>query len=217
MEAKKIADQLSVEIKKQVFVCFSILILLVSSATTANSQRIWIERKGCFRGQGNLGVGYLFKQKHIAGYLNGEMELFLDNSFSFTGSLSYSFLTLKKNQTGIQKNHAVYAGANYHFLKPGKIDPYIGLTPGIGMVKVAYLNGEQIQSTPYSIVPLISAQAGFNFYICSFLNFFVKVQGISGQVFSVLPEAQRLDELKCMGGMGVHFRMWRPQHPKELL
>ena len=121
MEAKNIIAALSALIKKQNQIIICLLAILLNTNTQAYSQRIWKERKGCFRGQGNLGAGYLFKQKQVAGYLNGEMELFLDNSFSFTGSLSYSFLMLKKNQVGIQKNHAVYAGANYHFLKPGKI------------------------------------------------------------------------------------------------
>ena len=190
---------------------FAFIVLLLTSFENIHAQRIWVQRKGCFRGQGNLGGGYFFNQKAVLGYLNGEMELFLAEKFSYTGAVSYSFLMLKKNQTGIQKNHAVYAGANYHFLKSHHCDPYIGLTPGIGMVKVAYKDGETIKSTPYSIVPLVSAQIGCNFYVCSFLNFFVKVQGITGQVFSTLPAPQRLDELKFMGGMGVHFRVWKPK------
>ncbi len=219
MEPKKIISVshfININITRIVIIIISLLLLL-SISELATAQRIWIQRKGCFRSQGNLGGGYFFKQKAISGYLNGEMELFLDERFAYTGAISYSFLMLKKNETGIQKNHAVYAGANYHFIKSHRCDPYIGLTPGIGMVKVAYRDGEQIKSTPYSIVPLLSAQVGCNFYICSFLHFFLKVQGITGQVFSTLPAPQRLDELKMMGGMGLNFRVWKPKEiAKEL-
>lgn len=214
MESQKIVcinkAYLRTEIIKYIVAAFTLCYTL-GAVECADAQRIWIERKGCFRSQGNLGGGYLFKQKAISGYLNGEMELFLDERFSYTGAISYSFLMLKENQVGIQKNHAVYSGANFHFIKAHRCDPFIGLTPGIGMVKVAYREGEQIKSTPYTLVPLLSAQVGCNFYIASFLNFFLKVQGITGQVFSTLPAPQRLDELKFMGGMGIHFRAWKPK------
>ncbi|MFN8315672.1 MAG: hypothetical protein U0T32_04385 [Chitinophagales bacterium] len=170
--------------------------------TQVNAQRVWETRKGIFRSQGNLGGGYMIKQKTVSAYCNGEMELFFDDRFAYTGAVCFSFLTLKKNQTGVKANHAVFAGANYHFLKPQRFDPYIGLTPGAGLVQARYKEGEELKNTPYTVVPLLSVQVGCNFYVASFMHFFLKVQGVTGQMFKYLSTPQRLDEIKFMGGLG---------------
>jgi hypothetical protein len=177
----------------------------------AFSQRIWEVRKGCVRSQGNLGGGYLFQQKAISAYVNGEMELFFDDRFAYTGAVAISFLTNRKNETGLKANHALFFGGNYHFIKPKRWDPYIGLTPGVGLVRATYKKGDEIKTTPFTLAPLLSAQIGCNFYVCSFLHFFAKVQGMAGQMFSTLPSPQRLDELKFTGGMGWNFRIWKPK------
>lgn len=190
-------------------IVFAILLLAFEHASF--SQRIWEARKGCVRSQGNLGGGYLFQQKAISAYVNGEMELFFDDRFAYTGALSVSFLTNRKNETGLKANHAVFFGANYHFIKPKRWDPYVGITPGVGLVRANYKKGDDVKMTPYSLAPLLSAQIGCNFYVCSFLHFFAKVQGVAGQMFSTLPTAQRLDELKLTGGMGWNFRLWKPK------
>ncbi len=185
--------------------------LMIAVTSTGSSQRIWETRKGCIRSQGNIGGGYLFTQKAPSAYLNGEMELFFEDRVAYTGAISYSFATNRKNETGLKANHAIFSGANFHFLKPKRWDPYVGLTPGIGLVRAAYRSNDQLKMTPYSLVPLISAQVGCNYYVVSFLHFFVKVQGVSGQMFSTLPEAQRIDELKFMAGLGWNLRLWKPK------
>ncbi|MBK8657649.1 MAG: hypothetical protein IPN22_01910 [Bacteroidetes bacterium] len=186
-------------------------ILLFANFHSLHAQRIWEVRKGCIRSQGNLGGGYLFAQKKISGYLNGEMEVFLDDRFAYTGAVCFSFLTIKKNETGIKVNHAVFSGANYHFLKPSRWDPYVGLTPGIGLLRATYQQGDALKSTSYSVAPLLSAQVGCNFYVMSFLHFFVKAQFVTGQMFGTLPSPQRIDEMKFMGGMGWNLRIWKPK------
>ena len=202
--------------KQQLLVITSIRILLLMLSVLAFShlpaQKIWEERKGCIRSQGNLAPGILFNQKIAAGYLNGDMDLFFDNRVSFTGSAWYSFAMNRKNETGIKANHAVFGGLNYHFLKPSRWDPYIGLTPGVGLVQVAYKDGDNIKSTPYSLAPLVSASVGCNYYIGWIFHVFVKVQAVTGQVFGTLPAPQRLDELKIMAGLGWNLRMWKPKH-----
>ncbi len=185
--------------------------LLIMVLTQVNAQRVWETRKGIVRSQGNLGGGYMIKQKTVSAYCNGEMELFFDDRFAYTGAVCFSFLTLKKNQTGVKANHAVFAGANYHFLKPQRFDPYIGLTPGAGLVQARYKEGEELKNTPYTVVPLLSVQVGCNFYVASFMHFFLKVQGVTGQMFSTLSTPQRLDEIKFMGGLGWNLRLWKPK------
>lgn len=201
--------------KLQVITSIRILLLMLSAFTFFNTQaqKIWEVRKGCVRSQGNLAPGYLFGQKIASGYVNGDMDLFFDNRVSFTGSAWASFALNRNNQTGIKANHAVFGGLNYHFCKAGRFDPYIGFTPGLGIVQVAYRDGETIKRTPYAAVPLVSGVAGFNYYVGWIFHVFVKVQGVTGQVFSTLPAPVRLDELKIMTGLGWNLRLWKPKKP----
>jgi hypothetical protein len=173
------------------------------------AQKIWDERKGCISTQGNLAPGYMFEQKNVTAYVDGDMELFLDDRFAFTGSIWASFATTDKSQTGIKMNDAVFGGANYHFLKPGRFDPFVGFTPGVGMVRAAYQSGEGIKMTPYSLAPLAGLTIGCNYYVGSIFHFFVKVEGVAGEMFSTLPTPQRLDEIKFMAGLGYNIRMWK--------
>jgi len=140
--------------KQQLLVITSIRILLLLLSVLAfnhlPAQKIWEERKGCVRSQGNLAPGYLFSQKIASAYINGDMDLFFDNRVSFTGSAWYSFALNRKNETGIKANHAIFWGLNYHFLKPSRWDPYIGLTPGVGIVQAAYRDNDEIKRTKYS-------------------------------------------------------------------
>lgn len=199
--------------KLQVVTSIRVLLLMLSALTfiNASGQKIWEQRKGCVRAQGNLAPGYLFSQKTASGYVNGDMDLFFDNRVSFTGSAWGSFALNRNNQTGVKANHAVFGGLNYHFLKPARFDPYIGFTPGLGIVQVAYKEGELIKRTPFAAVPLVSASIGFNYYVGWIFHVFVKVQGVTGQVFSTLPAPVRLDELKIMAGLGWNLRLWKPK------
>jgi hypothetical protein len=187
---------------------FIFLLLMVADA---HSQKIWETRKGCVRTQGNLAGGFLFKQKQPSAYVNGDIDLFIDDRVAFTGALWYSFALNRSNETGLKANHAVFAGINYHFLKPRRWDPFIGFTPGMGLAQVTYKDGDVLKRTPYAPVPLLSATLGCNYYIGSIFHFFVKVQGVTGQVFSTAPTATRLDELKFMAGLGWNLRLWKPK------
>ncbi len=122
-----------------------------------------------------------------------------------------SFATTSKDQVGLRANHALFWGANYHFLKPGRWDPYIGFTPGLGLVRAAYQNGGEVSLTPFSVVPLAGMTVGCNYYVGSIFHFFIRVEGVVGQMFSTLPAPKRLDELKFMGGLAFNLRLWKPK------
>ena len=177
-----------------------------------HAQTIWQERKGTMSFQGDLAPGYLFSEKTLTAYADGDVELFLDDRVGFTGALWASFPTTRKDQPGIKANHALFWGANYHFLKPSRWDPYIGFTPGFGLVREAFTQNDQLTRTPFSIAPLVSASVGCNYYVGSIFHFFVQIQAVEGQILSTLPSARRLDELKFMAGLGWNFRLWKPKH-----
>ncbi len=200
--------------KLSIIIAIRLLLLALSAlfVTSTQAQKIWDERKGCIRAQGNLAPGYLFAQKTASAYVAGDMDLFFDNKVSFTGSAFYSFALNRKNEPGLKANHAIFAGLHYHFLKPGHFDPYIGLTPGIGIVQANYAENETIKRSNFTAAPLISADIGFNYYIGWIFHVFVKVQGITGQMTGGnIPAPQRLDEIKCMAGLGWNIRAWKPK------
>lgn len=198
--------------KLALILAIRLLLLLLSAilVTKVQAQKIWEQRKGCIRAQGNLAPGYLFSQKSASAYVAGDMDLFFDNRVSFTGSAFYSFALTRRSETGLRANHAIFAGLHYHFLKPGRFDPYIGLTPGVGIVQAAYKENEVLKRSRITAAPLISADIGFNYYIGSVFHVFVKVQGVTGQMLGNIPAPQRLDELKCMAGLGWNIRAWKP-------
>ena len=188
-----------------------VFIFMCLSSQNVLAQKIWETRKGCIRTQGNFSGGYLFGQKAASAYLNGDIDVFVDDRVGVTGSAFYSFALNRNNQTGLKANHAVFFGINYHFLKPQRFDPFIGFTPGMGLVQAAYKDGDVLKRTPYAAIPLLSATIGFNYYVGSIFNFFAKVQGVTGHVVSTMPSAMRLDELKFMAGLGWNLRMWKPK------
>lgn len=189
----------------------SVSVVLLVLVLNAGAQRIWEQRKGCFRGQGNLAGGYMFQQKQVAGYITGDMDLFFDNQVALAGSGWYSFAFTEKDKPGLKANHAILGGINYHFTKKGRFDPYIGITPGISLVSVRYLDGEVMHTSPISPVPVISASLGMNYYIGSIFHFFAKVQGIGGQTLGNVPVTTRLEEIKVTAGLGWNIRIWKPK------
>lgn len=192
-------------------------LLLLSIAVSLQAQdtsklKIWEERKGCFRAQGNLTASYLFQQKQVGAYVTGDCDLFFDNRVSFNGQVWVSFATTRKNEPGVRANHAVFWGINFHPIKKGRFDPYIGLTNGIGAARVNYREGGELKNSPFAPVGLLSAQAGMNYYVGWIFHFFVKVQGVSGMFFSGVPNTVRLEEIKVTAGLGWNFRLWKPRH-----
>lgn len=193
-----------------------VAVLLLVNSTQAQKKRttritIWEERKGCVRSQGNLAAGYLFQPKQVAAYLTGDVDVFVDNRVSVNGQIWASFVTTAPNRAGITANHSVFWGMNYHFLPKGRFDPYIGLTPGVGLVRANYFDGEAFRKSAFAPVPLVSAQVGMNYYVGWIFHFFAKVQGVSGVFFKDVPRANRLEELKFTAGLGWNMRLWKPK------
>jgi hypothetical protein len=194
-------------------IAFSFLMLLLAIGLQAQKKRIpiWEERKGCARAQGNLAAGYLFQQRQVAAYVTGDIDLFVDNRVSVTGQVWATFVTTERNKPGITANHSVFWGMNYHLVPKGRFDPYIGLTTGAGLVRANYWYNDANRKSEFSVVPLISAQLGMNYYVGSIFHFFARVQGVSGVFFSNVPQSGRLKELKITAGLGWNLRFWKPK------
>lgn len=186
------------------------LILGLVVINTATGQTIIEDRTGFVRTEGNIAAGYLFSQKQPAAYIVGDAELFVKNQIAIAGN-AWFFVPVSRKKTGLKANHAITWGFNYHFTKKGRFDPYVGLTPGLSIVRVTYTDGEgNLKKTPYGVVPLFSASVGFNYYVGSIFNFFFKAQGVCGEFAGSAPYRTPLYELKLTAGLGLNARFWKP-------
>lgn len=179
--------------------------LFAALATVA--QPITENRTGNLRAQGNIAGGYLFAQKNFRSYLTGDIDLFVDDNVSITGSVWYNF---KDNDAfGLLRNHSVFGGMNYHPVKKGRWDPFIGISPGVAIVTAGSYNVNDVTNAPTTgAAPLISGEIGCNYYVGSIFNLFVKVRGVAGH-FNNSAEFQKLHELKLTAGLGWNFRLWK--------
>src|SRR5579863_6449371 len=70
-----------------------IFLIWMLSFSKVPAQKIWEERTGCISGQGNLAPGYLFATKSATAYIDGDLNIFISNHISATGSLWVYFAT----------------------------------------------------------------------------------------------------------------------------
>lgn len=190
------------------------IILCVAAFSSFSSdlfaQKIWEERKGMARGQGNVAAGYFLSRREFSGYVTGDAEYFIDNRAGFSGELWYN-LPFRAATRGFWKHHSIYAGMNWHFLKPQKFDPFIGLSPGISMANEKFQDALGIiRSTDYKIIPDISITIGCNYYIGSIFHFYLRLKYVYSD-FTGVYESTRLDELKITAGLGWNLRIIKPK------
>lgn len=184
-----------------------ILPMLCMLTFVLNAQTIMEQRKGFARSQGNIGAGYLFAQKKVLPYVQGDFDLFVHNKVSLTGEGWFSF-PIKKQQMGLRDNHGIFSGFNVHFTQKGRWDPYMGFAPGMAIGRVGYMDGEAYKLSKAAVAPVLSANLGCNFYIGSIFNFYLKVKGVAGQLFTNTPNATPLHELKLTAGLGWNARVF---------
>lgn len=181
--------------------------LFVFIAVAVSAQPIVESRKGNVRSQGNLAGGYLFSQKAFGAYLAGDLDVFIDDHVSITGAGWYGF-KLTDNESGLLHNHAIFSGFNYHPMKKGRWDPFIGISPGVGITQVRFNDSEGISNTTTGLAPLVSGEVGCNYYVGSVFNFFVKARGITGHFRGDAPSPVALNEIKLTAGLGWNFKLW---------
>ena len=194
-----------------------LLVLGLGLVYCLQAQTISEDRTGYFRAQGNIAVGYLFAERQPGAYVQGDMDFFIKNQISINGAIWY-FIPVTRSPLGIKANHSLLWGFNYHFLKTGRADPVIGLTPGVSLVRVAYADAENtVKLTPYGPAPLFSVAVGCNYYVGTIFNFYIKAQGMAGEFFGNAPQPSPLYELRLTAGLGFDAHFWKPGAAKRLV
>jgi len=176
-----------------------VILLLLLGMQGIHAQVMPGERNGLIRAQANLAGGYRFPQKSFAAYVAADMDIFLSERVSVGGEIWYS---LPLDDGPLRQNHAFFAGFNYHPLKQGRWDPFVGFSPGVALCKIAYEDASGRHSTPLSPAPLFSVAGGCNWYLGSVFHLFVRLRWAQGQVMGDAPSRTPLQELKISGGLG---------------
>lgn len=184
----------------------SLLVLLMLGCTAMaqkNDQREFV-RKGLLRAQGTITPAVMLSDGSLNIYLHGDIEFHLQRRVSLKGD-GYYFLDTQGDGL-LRHNHGVFFGPQYHF-PIRRFVPYVGMQPGLGYVQatnemLADPEGVRIpMSSEASFVPLVSATAGFNFYVGRFLHFLAMVRYVHGRhaaPWGNLP----LDEFRFSLGLG---------------
>lgn len=103
------------------------------------------------------------------------------------------------------ENSSLLFGINYHFTKDGKIDPFVGVMPGLSLVSVNNYNLLMPRASAYSVVPIISFDAGFKFHMAKWCNAFINFRYLKGTLVENHYEALALDELRVSFGLGFNL------------
>jgi hypothetical protein len=186
-----------------------ILVLGIGCALTLSAQPITEVRKGHLRSQANLSWGYMPVQKQSAAYISGDWDAFITNYLSLYGEGWFNIPT--HSGKGLRSNHSLISGMNYHFVKSGKWDPFVGGGPGMNIYTIRYgiIEGGWTNST--RAAPVVSAVLGCNFYAGSIFNFFVKMRGMAGMGNHRAVGTVPLHEIRISAGMG-----WNTLKPLKL-
>lgn len=191
------------EIKKTL-----LIIAVVLSAGSIHAQTEKFDRTGIIRAQANISGGYLFQQREFGAYVSGDIDVYVAPKVSVTGEGWYG-INIHTGEKGIQGNHALFSGINYHFIRHKHWDPYIGFSPGAGFVVMGYDDSlSTLRQSRVMAAPLVSVTAGCNWYVGTVFHFFVKLRFVSGQVMGDPPTPTRLEELKLSAGLGWNIRAW---------
>jgi hypothetical protein len=184
----------------------TMLLLAVMTASAQQNEQPDIIRKGLLRAQGTITPAVMLNGGALNIYLLGDMDFYLSRRVSVRAD-GYYFLDTQGGG-GLLHNHGVFFGLNYHFpVKGGRFDPYLGLQPGASYVQARYTGGlldhDVLMPTRSraTLVPNISASAGFNYYIWKYLHFQMMVRYVHGN-HATPWGSHPLDELRFSIGLG---------------
>jgi len=188
------------------------LIFILCLPVMANAQELdkrYVD-KGILRTQGNIALGSPVGSGGTNIYLGGELEYYVDPDVSIRGEIFY-FLGDFGTNTTFNHNHSGFLGALYHIKTNGHFDPYLGIAPGYAisqlkkqdLIFIAPYEG-QISTYPVTVNPLLSFDAGFNYYANRFFNLFIHVKYVMGKHYSDI-EPVSLNEVKMTFGLGYHI------------
>lgn len=160
-----------------------------------------ITRNGLTRTQLTISPSYRFKDGSSPIYLHGVLEHYFSDKFSLSGEAYLHVGNTSTKASAFDYNHSLFFGPSWHYGKHNH-DPYLGIQPGLAITQ---MNKEvnHIPETGTALSPLISGVAGYNFYINSFMHFFVENRLVLGTTRK--HKEQDLSEYRFSAGLGFNL------------
>lgn len=184
-----------------------IILLLLLCANLANTfaqdKGEDIIRGGLIKVAGNIGPGFLLKPSFTALYVSCDAEGYLNKRVSIRGDLSF-YVGSPQRINHLAHNHSLFFGMSYH-LPFKKLDPFIGLQPGVSIVQGYKDDGVTLATT--NAVPVISAITGFHYYIGRFFHFYAAVRFVAGNYFREASTPIGMTEFRVMVGLGFNINV----------
>ena len=151
-----------------------------------------------------ISPGFQKNNSDINIYLHGMVSFYPEPKVSIDGE-AYWFLGGQNQTTLMAENSSLVFGMNYHFAKDGNVDPFVGIMPGLSLVSTNNYTIQQSFVTQYSIVPIVTLNAGFKFHMAKWCNAFVNLRYIKGTLVEHHFEALPLDEVRISFGLGFNI------------
>ncbi len=161
-----------------------------------------IIKEGLLRTQLTISPSTMISGSESYFYLHGNLEGYISDKISISGEGYYllgSFGITDPFLLPLSRNHNLFFGANYHFLKNNH-DVYLGVQPGIAFSNVNRLLTGVV---PPSINPVFSSVVGYNFYINNIFHFFVQTRLILGE--HLANDVKSLNEIRFSAGLGFNL------------
>lgn len=183
------------------------LIAVCMSVLNLNAQQLPIVRQGLIRAQLTLSPSYMFTDKQSYFYLHGNLEGYVSDNLSLSGEGYYGLGNVSSGENLFANHHNLFYGASWHFIC-SLGDFYAGLQPGLSFTRLKETGNNLVQATR-GTNPLISAVAGYNFYIHKIFHFFIQTRFITGQ--HNYDAVKDLSEIRISAGLGFNINTSKQQ------
>ncbi len=154
--------------------------------------------KDVLRTQATLSPSYTFADAKSFFYLHGNLEWYIENNISVSGDGYYFLGKLSSDSSSFNFNHAIFFGANKHFIKNNN-DIYIGFQPGIAIIQLKDTYNKNVTG----VNPLASVTLGYNFYISAFFHFFIQTRFTYGE--NNFAYHKDLSDIRLSAGLGFNL------------
>lgn len=183
----------------------ALLIVLCSGTTALKAQQKDFVRAGLIRDQLTFAPSYMFAEEQGYFYLHGSLEGYLSKWLSVAGEGYMSLGSFGDDEAELKHNHSLFFGTNMHYVHGGN-DLYFGIQPGVSFTKLNTVTiDEGSLSDKTSVAPVLSAVAGYNYYVHKFFHFFLQTRIMTGQ--HLQGESVDLTEFRLSAGLGYNFNL----------
>ncbi len=187
------------QIRAFIFTFISIFVF-----SSAQSQSELTTRIHLVGGSATIAPGFQKGNSDINQYIHGFAYFYPEPKVSINGEL-YWYLGAQQQQTLMAENSTLLFGSNFHFVKDGKFDPFVGIMPAVSMVSANdYSSGRPIASA-MSFTPLFTMNAGLRFHFVRWFNGFLNFRYLKGNLVENHTSALSLDEFRISFGLGFNF------------